>query len=434
MTEPLPGVEPVPLAPPESRIEGDSHRHLITPLQTLGRELGYGVEIRELPDEAPGLVSAALRERGQVSVPLPVACKAVDSWRPGGRPHSVRWSRPSSPASPSAWHTASRHLRPGRAAPAPGRVDRAGPAWYVRRMRRFRWIALALLLSLLAAAPAGADSMVFIKRGDIWMSRPDGSRQVAVTRNGRPGAPYFSPSVADDGTIVALKGIHLHSFRPNGRRIVKARQWALNPSQALSSEPIAIDLSPHGRVVATDNAFYSTYYDPRRSEERPTLAFRYVDFLDFRRNKEIGRTDAYYDYGVPSWIDSERVLTTSYGIFNAQVLEARVGRETRGSDFFRDPERDPNTGTNAWVSPTPRSRARATDSRSCAGHCRRSRPAMSASARSRSTARAIPRRRRRRSARSDQTAGSARTPTPPGRLTAGRSCGGSPAAGSSRRR
>lgn len=191
--------------------------------------------------------------------------------------------------------------------------------------------------------------MVFIKRGDVWMSRPDGSRKVAVTRNGRPGAPYFSPSVADDGTIVALKGIDLHSFRPNGRRIVKARRWALNPSQALSSEPIAIDLSPNGRVVATDNAFYSTYYDPRHSEERPTLAFRYVDFLDFRRNKEIGRTDAYYDYGVPSWIDSERVLTTSYGIFNAQVLEARVGRETRGSDFFRDPERDPSTGTNAWV-------------------------------------------------------------------------------------
>ena len=110
--------------------------------------------------------------------------------------------------------------------------------------------------------------------------------------------PLFSPSVSDDGTIVALKGIHLHSFRPNGRRIV-TRQWALNPSQALSSQPIAIDLSPNGRVVATDNAFYSTYYDPRRSEERPTLAFRYVDFLDFRRNKEIGRTDAYYDYGVP---------------------------------------------------------------------------------------------------------------------------------------
>jgi hypothetical protein len=54
MTEPLPGMEPVPLAPPAEPIEGDSHRHLMAPLQTLVRELGYGVEIRELPDEGPG--------------------------------------------------------------------------------------------------------------------------------------------------------------------------------------------------------------------------------------------------------------------------------------------------------------------------------------------------------------------------------------------
>ena len=45
MTEPLPGIEPVPLAPPAEPIEGDSHRHLITPLQQLGREHGYRVEI-----------------------------------------------------------------------------------------------------------------------------------------------------------------------------------------------------------------------------------------------------------------------------------------------------------------------------------------------------------------------------------------------------
>src|SRR3954465_11950432 len=54
MTEPLPGMEPVPLAPPAEPIEGDSHRHLIAPLEALGRELGYGVEIRELPVQGPG--------------------------------------------------------------------------------------------------------------------------------------------------------------------------------------------------------------------------------------------------------------------------------------------------------------------------------------------------------------------------------------------
>ena len=71
--------------------------------------------------------------------------------------------------------------------------------------------------------------MVYIKKGDVWMAKDNGSRQVPITRNGKPRSPYFSPSVADNGTIVALKGIHLHSFKPNGRRVVRARQWAVNP-------------------------------------------------------------------------------------------------------------------------------------------------------------------------------------------------------------
>jgi hypothetical protein len=219
-------------------------------------------------------------------------------------------------------------------------------------MLRFRLVALAVLLfGLAAAAPAQGASMVFIKRGDVWISRPDGSRQHPITKNGRPGrAAYFSPSIADNGTIVAFQGVHLHSFRPSGRRIVPPRQWAvLGPS--VWTEPITMDLSPNGRLVATDNAVYGQEFDPRRSENRPTMVARYVDFFDFRprRPREVGQTDSYYDYGSPAWIDARNVLTTSYGIFNAQVLKNRVGRQTRGSDFYRDPERDPDTGTNAFI-------------------------------------------------------------------------------------
>jgi hypothetical protein len=54
MTDPLPGVEPVPLAPPAEPIEGDSHHPLIAPLQALAREVGYRVDVRELPEVGPG--------------------------------------------------------------------------------------------------------------------------------------------------------------------------------------------------------------------------------------------------------------------------------------------------------------------------------------------------------------------------------------------
>ena len=54
MTDPLPGKEPVPLAPPSQPITGDSHQHLIAPLTTHAAELGYSLEIRDLPDDGPG--------------------------------------------------------------------------------------------------------------------------------------------------------------------------------------------------------------------------------------------------------------------------------------------------------------------------------------------------------------------------------------------
>jgi hypothetical protein len=54
MTDVLPGKDPVPLTPPAQPIEGDSHAHLIAPLGQLGEELGYAIEIRELPEHGPG--------------------------------------------------------------------------------------------------------------------------------------------------------------------------------------------------------------------------------------------------------------------------------------------------------------------------------------------------------------------------------------------
>jgi hypothetical protein len=54
MTDPLPGKAPVPLTPPASPITGDSHQHLVAPLVEHAGELGYSVEIRELPGDGPG--------------------------------------------------------------------------------------------------------------------------------------------------------------------------------------------------------------------------------------------------------------------------------------------------------------------------------------------------------------------------------------------
>jgi len=53
-TDPIPGTEPGPPTPPAEPITGNSHHHLITPLIAHAAELGYSVEIRDLPDHGPG--------------------------------------------------------------------------------------------------------------------------------------------------------------------------------------------------------------------------------------------------------------------------------------------------------------------------------------------------------------------------------------------
>ena len=50
--------------------------------------------------------------------------------------------------------------------------------------------------------PAAADSILFVRDGNVWISTPDGSTERPLTA----GGGFSSPSMADDGTIVALRG------------------------------------------------------------------------------------------------------------------------------------------------------------------------------------------------------------------------------------
>ncbi len=61
-TDPLPGTDPLPLAPPSEPIEGSTHAHLFLPLQELAAELGFSVSVRALDGSADGWCDSTLRE------------------------------------------------------------------------------------------------------------------------------------------------------------------------------------------------------------------------------------------------------------------------------------------------------------------------------------------------------------------------------------
>ena len=72
--------------------------------------------------------------------------------------------------------------------------------------------AVAAAASLALTAPAMADSIAYVKDGNVWLSTTDGSRQYQVTFSGG----YSDVTQADDGTMVALTGVRLHKLDRQG--------------------------------------------------------------------------------------------------------------------------------------------------------------------------------------------------------------------------
>ena len=111
-------------------------------------------------------------------------------------------------------------------------------------------VAAATLIALAIAAPAAsADSIAYIKGGDVWLSSGDGSRQHRVTSTGR----YADVSQADDGTMIALTGVRLHRLDRRGNVLADFDTPVSDTRPAPSKTfygPFDPAISPDGTKVA----------------------------------------------------------------------------------------------------------------------------------------------------------------------------------------
>src|SRR3954453_21392599 len=114
---------------------------------------------------------------------------------------------------------------------------------------------LVAALLLLAGAPAAfADSIAYVKDGNVWLSTPDGSRQLQVTT----GGGYSDVSQADDGTMIALNGVRLHRLDRLGNVLADFDTPVSDTRPAperLFYGPFEPAISPDGTKVA-----YTYYY------------------------------------------------------------------------------------------------------------------------------------------------------------------------------
>ena len=109
-----------------------------------------------------------------------------------------------------------------------------------------RLLPLTLLLTLTLAAPAAADSIVYIKDANVWVAKPDGNEARALTTDGG----YSSPSQSDDGTVMAVRGTRLIRIDRQGTKTTLNSLLTDKPGAGGAVGPLDARISPDGTRVA----------------------------------------------------------------------------------------------------------------------------------------------------------------------------------------
>ena len=179
-----------------------------------------------------------------------------------------------------------------------------------------------------AAAPAAADSLVFIRDSNVWLANPDGSGQYQVTLDGTASSAYESPSQADDGTIVAAR-------QPPGQR---TQLFRMSQSGRLLNPPINTPapgtgamhpkVSPNGALVAY---WFETLVNSPLCVFCVSLSNQaLLPYSDrFTHHEAIGTPNT---GGWPSWLGNDTIVL---GNGSAELKYYRLGMSA-AADWFNE--------------------------------------------------------------------------------------------------
>ena len=181
-------------------------------------------------------------------------------------------------------------------------------------------LAAVLAVAAVAVPDARASSLVHTRQGNVWLANPDGSGARQLTTAGG----YSSPSQADDGTIVALRGTsELVRIDRQGRSLPGP---GVLPTPA-GSGPLDPRLSPDGSKVAFHWITYACDFcgGNLRTGTQITWADRPTPADEFGYQ----RPDAH-----PSWLSNSRLLLFGVG---ADIVDLGTGADAV-HEWFKDSE------------------------------------------------------------------------------------------------
>ncbi len=217
--------------------------------------------------------------------------------------------------------------------------------------RRFAVLA-ATVLALAAPTVAEAGSIVFIKDANVWLAKDDGSGQVRLTADGTPADPYYSPTQADDGTIVVLRGpdgrptaittttgSRVHRLGRDGRRLGEPYTALFDPMPPLVPRAVAAEISPSGRVLAVSQRLFEFGFDISCACNRLRAIAQNVVFKDAVTGEYRGKSELVgQELWSPSWVgDAKLLLFDQFSQAGAHVYTTEVGGQP--TPLYRDPGR-----------------------------------------------------------------------------------------------
>lgn len=189
-----------------------------------------------------------------------------------------------------------------------------------RPVRSVAALAAAAALALVAAPAASAESIVYIKDANVWLTTPDGGRQHQVTTDGTAEQPYRSPSQADDGTIAVSHRTLIKRIRQNGQVIDTIDPPALvdSTSHPVDGVPVAVAISPDGSKIAYS---FSSYSCPIAWE----CGARAVTGITYADRFTPAEAFATATFGNPRWVGDGRLLVTNGENWHINLMDIAPG-------------------------------------------------------------------------------------------------------------
>src|SRR5262245_4883820 len=190
------------------------------------------------------------------------------------------------------------------------------PAVHLAPMKRTPWIAAAAALLALVCAPAAiADSIAYVKDGNVWLSTPDASRSYQVTFNGG----YSDVSQADDGTMIALSGVRLHKLSRDGKVLADCD----TPVSDTRPAPAKTFYGPYDPAISPDGTKVAyTYYYMTQSQSNTCFPPECVvaineggtgyTWSDHQTGWKDGDAIGYHSgWRFPAWVDNDMTMLSN---------------------------------------------------------------------------------------------------------------------------